>query len=337
MSRRPRCESHAGGPFSSRLGMLGGALVTQEDAQRIAEAQLQFSRYLSDEIAPMIFADAAEVFFKAPPELMAREVHSWIGNQLQGPQPSPVSDYLLHSARKIYHLGDLELIPKDELKQFMDRLTPLLVGICPQADRTELAENFGRLGISETSGLASHISVSRSPSTGGGGGGGLPGAPDSRAGDSKAQPSGAHDVAGNGRQARPSEQIEAPPPVPPHGSLSDSGDSQTQSAATDGADQTTAHIDRLNLLLDRWERMASTPGTPSAKPLNSSLAGAESAILSRIIDEVATSARSSSDLNNQLRYLNDFGVESLGDGVLSALSGSLFQASVCSMSSCSRS
>ena len=299
---------------------MGGELVTEEEAQQLAEAQSQFARYLSDEIAPMIFADAAEVFFKAPPELMAREVHSWIGNQLQGPQPSAISDYLLHSARKIYHLGDLELIPQEELRQFMAGLTPLLVGICPQSDRTELAENFGRLGISETSGLAAHISVSRSPSTGGGGGG-APGGGGSGSGDSQGPPSGSHDIADSGQHARPAEQIQPPPSVPTQEGQPQGG--AAQSAAPDGADQTTAHIDRLNLLLDRWERVASTTGAQSPAPLNSSLAGAENALLSRIIDEVATSARSSSDLNNQLRYLSDFGVDSLGDGVLSALSGSL--------------
>ena len=74
------------------MGTLGGVLVTEEEARQIAEAQTQVGRYLSDEIAPMIFADAAEILFIAPPEIMAREVHSWVGVQLQGPHASPISD-----------------------------------------------------------------------------------------------------------------------------------------------------------------------------------------------------------------------------------------------------
>ncbi len=62
------------------------------------------------------------------------------------------------------------------------------------------------------------------------------------------------------------------------------------SATAGDDDQTTAHIDRLNHLLDRWERVASKSPAQSPAGLNTSLAGAESALLSRIIDEVASSA-----------------------------------------------
>lgn len=288
-------------------------MVTEADPREIAEARLLLARYLSDEVAPMIFADAAEILFRAPPEVLAREIHSWVGTQLQGPNASPVSDYLLHSARKVQNLGELELIPKEELNQYLARLQPLLISICPQHDRADLSENLSRLGVGEGEALAARISVSRSPqsSTGGGGGGGGGGAQQAAGGYAEqASTSGAHQ--------RTTDQIEPPPEIPRQEPRGDAG-----TAAVGSDDQTTAHIDRLNHLLDRWERVASNSPTQSTAGLNTSLAGAESAILSRIIDEVATSARSSSDLNNQLRYLKDFGVDSLGDGVIRALSGSL--------------
>ncbi len=91
---------------------VGGTLVTEADSREIAEARLLLARYLSDEVAPMIFADAAEILLKAPPEVMAREIHSWVGTQLQGPNASAVSDYLLHSARKVQNLGELGAHPQ---------------------------------------------------------------------------------------------------------------------------------------------------------------------------------------------------------------------------------
>ena len=302
---------------------LGGALVTEADSREIEEARLLLARYLSDEVAPMIFADAAEILFRAPPEVIAREIHSWVGAQLQGPNASAVSDYLLHSARKVQNLGELELIPKEELNQYLARLQPLLVSICPENDRADLSQNLGQLGVSTGGGaMAARISVSRSPQSGSGGGGGGSaaqggGEPPQSAADYTEQ------VARSGAQQRAAQQIEPPPEIPRQAAQQNAAATADGSAAVGKDDQTTAHIDRLNNLLDRWERVASKSPTQSPAGLNTSLAGAESALLSRIIDEVASTARSSSDLNNQLRYLKNVGVNELGEGVLGALSGSL--------------
>ena len=189
-------------------------MVTESDSREIAEARLQLARYLSDEIAPMIVADAAEILFQAPPEVLAREIHSWVGIQLQGANPSAVSDYLLHSARKIQNLGELELIPKEDLNRYLSGLQPLLVSLCPERDRADLAENLSRLGVGAGEALAARISVSRAPHTGAGGGGGsIP-----AAGGGSQQPATDHAdrVTGGGAHQRAAEQIEPPPQIPPH-------------------------------------------------------------------------------------------------------------------------
>jgi len=301
---------------------VGGALVTEADSREIEEARQQLARYLSDEIAPMIFAEAAEILFRAPPEVLAREIHSWVGTQLQGPKASPVSDYLLHSARKVQNLGELELIPKDELNRYLAHLQPLLVSICPEHDRADLSENLGRLGVSSGGeAMAAQISVSRSPQSSSGGGGGRSTGGGGESSQSTAD--SAEQAARSGAHQSAVQQIEPPPEIFQQQAPQNAAGTADGSAAVGNDQQTTAHIDRLNQLLDRWERVASTSPAQSPAELNTSLAGAESALLSRIIDEVASSARSSSDLNNQLRYLKDFGVNSLGDGVLGTLSGSL--------------
>ncbi|MGD8440139.1 MAG: DUF4388 domain-containing protein [Holophagae bacterium] len=286
--------------------------MTDADPRELAEARNLLARYLSDEIAPMIFADTAEILFNAPVEVMARAIHAWVGVQLQGPNASPIIDYLLHSARKVHHLGELELIAKQDLKAYLQQLYPLLISICPEPDRAELAAQLEHLDVTESEAMAAKISVSRSGASGGAAAtnpdaitGGFSPADTGRTGGTPAAP----------------QSIHPPPDLPPAAARSSRGGSHP---AASGADATGAHIDRLNLLLDRWERLSSaTKSQATAETLNASLAGAQSAIVSRIIDEVATSARSSTDLNNQLRYLGDFGVSSLGSGVFRALSGTL--------------
>lgn len=290
---------------------MGGQLVTDPDPRELAEARNLLARYLSDEIAPMIFADTAEILFNAPVEVMARAIHAWVGVQLQSPAASPIIDYLLHSARKVHHLGELELIQKQDLKVYLQKLYPLLVSICPDQDRAELATQLERLNVTESEAMAAKISVSRSGSSGTSGATN----PDAVTGGFDQSDTGR--VAG--APANP-QSIQRPPDLPPAAPQSRAGQSHP---AASGTDATGAHIDRLNLLLDRWERLSSAKSQPAAGTLNASLEGAQSAILSRIIDEVATSARSSTDLNNQLRYLGDFGVSSLGSGVFRALSGTL--------------
>ncbi|MCU0302774.1 MAG: DUF4388 domain-containing protein [Thermoanaerobaculales bacterium] len=297
------------------------------DDQLIGEAQNELARYLSDEIAPMIFAGSAEVLLNSPPEIMARSIHGWVGIQLQGAAPSTIADYLLHAARKVHHLGELELIPREDLKVFLDRLRPMLLSICPEGDRSNLAVSLAHLDVvlSDNPAVAARISVDRVPAMRGGDPGGATGGGDHAA-------SGAYPPAagggGSGRSATappaPAQRLERPPDAPER-STPPPTQAAGQSAAMAEQEQTAAHLNRLNMLLDRWERVAAAPPVAQSTPsqLNATLAAAQGALLSRIIDEVATSARSTADLDNQLRYLNQYGVGSTGSGVFRVLSNAL--------------
>ena len=304
-------------------------MTTDAEAARIEEARHLLARYLSDEIAPMIFASAADDLFKAPPELVAREIRGWITIQLQGANPSEICDYLLHSAKKVHHLGELELLPFTELKGYLEQLKPILLSLCPERDRPRLAANLGRLEA-RSQVMAAQISVGRSPAAHGAGAGIDAEIAESAAasGSASAGSAGAGGEA-TGQRRRASDLGALPdlpaaeaPEAPPHARRADDAPSAQP-------DPTGAHIERLNLLLDRWERLASRRGVGAGTAagtsgnLSVSLAGAESALLSRIIDEVATTSRSSSDLDNQLRMLGGFGIDGLGSGVFRTLSSAL--------------
>ena len=102
-------------------------------------------RYLSDEIAPMIFADRASELFQVPAQFVAQEIQSWMGDQIRGASTMTASDLLYHAATKLHQLGVLELIPREEVGAFLTKLQPSLLALCPPEQQRGLEENFGHL------------------------------------------------------------------------------------------------------------------------------------------------------------------------------------------------
>jgi len=133
-------------------------------------------RYLSDEIAPMIFANRASELFKVPAEVVVAEIHSWIGDQIRGASNMTTADLIFHAATKLDQLGVLELIAHEEVKEYLDRLQPHLMELCPAEQRRGLEENFQLL--EKSTGISgSKIEVLHKQGGGGaaGPGGGHPG------------------------------------------------------------------------------------------------------------------------------------------------------------------
>ncbi len=184
------------------------------------EERALFKRYLSDEIAPMIFADTATDLFSAAPQIVATEIQSWIGDQIRGASNMTVSDLLAHAATKLHQLGVLELLDKDEVARYLEGLRPLLLQLCPAEQRSALEQTLGH--IEKSTSLAGSKTEVLHRQTGGpspaypgpSGGGGYGGAPA---------------VSG--------------PAVP---------GPQIAGAAASGADP--ASVRRLNLLLDRLQK-----------------------------------------------------------------------------------
>jgi hypothetical protein len=93
------------------------------DTRKFEEALSVFQEYLSDQVAPLLLVDEAEVLTSAPASLLATEIQKWISLQYRSAgDPTPVSDYLYHVARKIQHVRELQLLPEgmrrvDEFRQ----------------------------------------------------------------------------------------------------------------------------------------------------------------------------------------------------------------------------
>ena len=109
------------------------------------EERALLKRYLSDEIAPMIFADNASELFQVPIQIVSQEIQSWLGDQIRGASSMTASELLYHAATKLHQLGVLELIPREEVAAFLAKLQPSLLQLCPPEQRRGLEENFGHL------------------------------------------------------------------------------------------------------------------------------------------------------------------------------------------------
>ncbi len=240
-------------------------------------------RYLSDEIAPMIFANNASELFEVPVGVVVSELQSWIGDQFRGSSNMTAADLIFHAATKLHQLGVLELIPREDVAQFMDGLRPYLIELCPAEQRAGLQVNFGHLEKSTSIAGSSTEVLHKSVQGPGGGysGGGYP-----------AAPGGA--VSGHG-----------PAPV-----------MSVPGMSVPAADP--AALVRLNFLLDTLQKtVAQQAGAPGhSAPQSASM-------LAHVVDEVASHADTSLELETQLGFLKELGVPGLSAGLIQQLGRSL--------------
>ena len=118
--------------------------------QELSEHLALLQRYLSDEVAPLVFAEALSDLVTHPPALVAAEIRSWTAAQYRGTSPLPISDYLFHAVRKLHVVGELELLPVEQLRVYLVGLEQILLGQCPEDDRDSLADDFAHLEESQT-------------------------------------------------------------------------------------------------------------------------------------------------------------------------------------------
>jgi len=245
-------------------------------------------RYLSDEIAPMIFADSASELFQVPAPFVAQEIQSWMGDQIRGASTMTASDLLYHAATKLHQLGILELIPREEVGAFLTKLQPSLLEICPPEQKRGLEENFGHLEKSTgISGGKVEVLHKQGPPGAPGGYGGAPGGGYGGGGPAGPVGGGGYATAGAG------------------------------GAGPAAADALALH--RLNLMLDQLQRVAVSGGSAggSAPDVN------QKAVLGHVVEQFASTASSSKELETQLGYLQDIGTENLGADLFKHLSEGL--------------
>ncbi len=114
---------------------------------RVVEALAELQLYLSDAIAPLVVTDSIATVLTVPPSRVAQEVLSWTASQHRRLGGSvPISDYLYHAVRKLYVMGELNLVQKTAMVAYLESLNAYLLEFCPDEDRELLRQNLASLG-----------------------------------------------------------------------------------------------------------------------------------------------------------------------------------------------
>ena len=109
------------------------------------EALQQLQQYLSDNIAPMIFAESLDSLFSLDPQLIASQIIAWVASLHNTSGDLATADYIFHAAKKLHLLGELELIPLEQAAGCVEALRPHLLQACPEPDRAGLANDFDNI------------------------------------------------------------------------------------------------------------------------------------------------------------------------------------------------
>src|SRR5262249_41304759 len=102
-------------------------------------------QYLSDRIAPLMFAYSMEVLLKQPPALVAAEIRSWSAGQGAALPNVAFSDLLFHAVRKVAGMAEFELVANDILATHVEQIGNAVLTYCPEEDRELLRQNLANL------------------------------------------------------------------------------------------------------------------------------------------------------------------------------------------------
>ncbi|MFL6247789.1 MAG: DUF4388 domain-containing protein [Thermoanaerobaculia bacterium] len=110
-------------------------------------------QYLQDEIAPAAAAGAVAALMAQPPEVLMQHVSRWVVEQAQR-DSLPVADLLLHALTKVYVTGELGLLDREAVANYLDRIMTLALRMCPAEQREPLRARVMTMRISRTTAAA---------------------------------------------------------------------------------------------------------------------------------------------------------------------------------------
>src|SRR5437764_8739038 len=126
--------------------------------QLVDAALTELQRYLQDEIPPNVAANAVAVLMAQPPELMMQRVGAWSAEQSHALTLRP-SDLLLKALHKVYITGEMKLLDRDAVADYLDRVTTIALRLCPVDERDTLRTSMNTMRLSHdlTVGTRSHV------------------------------------------------------------------------------------------------------------------------------------------------------------------------------------
>ena len=130
--------------------------------QRTEAALVEMQRYLRDEIPPSGAADAVATLMAQPPEVLMQPVSAWTSEQVRL-NVAPISDLLLRALEKVYITGELGLLDREAVANYLDRVTTVALRICPTEQRETLRTSLSMMRISRRTGAVRSEDVVRLP------------------------------------------------------------------------------------------------------------------------------------------------------------------------------
>jgi hypothetical protein len=131
-------------------------------SQRVEAALAEMQSYLHGEIAPPDAADAVATLMAQPPEMLMQQLAGWVAEDMRRTS-TPLCDHLLEALKKIYVTGELGLLDREAVANYLDRLMTIALRICPAEDRQKLREDISKMRLSGLAALHATIPVARMP------------------------------------------------------------------------------------------------------------------------------------------------------------------------------
>jgi hypothetical protein len=102
-------------------------------SETVAAALSMFQRYLDEEIPPSAASYALATLMAQPPDVLMQQVATWTAVQNRT-HSLAARDLLLLALKKIYITGELALLDRDAVANYLDRVTAVALRLCPAAD-----------------------------------------------------------------------------------------------------------------------------------------------------------------------------------------------------------
>jgi hypothetical protein len=114
---------------------------------RVETALSELERYLNEEIDPRSASEAVAVLMAQPPDVVMQRVSDWSMERHKS-QSVSVSDGLYHALKKIFLTGEMKLLDRTAVADYLDRVMTIALRICPEDDRAHLRSNLVALRTS---------------------------------------------------------------------------------------------------------------------------------------------------------------------------------------------
>lgn len=124
--------------------------MTVGRSPQIEGALLELQRYLQNDIPPDAGAGSVALLMAQPPEIVMQHVGTWSVEQA-GKHAVQISDLLVHALKKIYVMGELNLLDREAIANYLDRITGPAIRLCATDDeRSQLRSKLTTMRMSKS-------------------------------------------------------------------------------------------------------------------------------------------------------------------------------------------